>query len=425
MLNQKTISRVIALAFPFVVLLFSSPELLSQDWSQYRGSNGTGRSSDSLPSPDWQSGPNVIWKKDTALGFSSFAAYDDTVYTLVGEKAGKQLREFCVALDATTGEKRWSRALNNVKLHGGGGAGAKDNKGGDGPRSTPAYSDEHVYVYDASMNLHCLSAADGSVVWKHDILEEFNGRNIRWQNGTSPVISGDLVFIAGGGKNKSMMAFKKKDGSLYWSKGDETMTHATPIVAELNGTRQIIFFMQSGLISLAPETGKENWRVAYDWRTSSAASPIVDGDKVYCSAGYGVGAGLFQVSKSGEVTSKWRKKNRLMNHWSTPVLRDGYLYGMFGFKKYASGPLQCIELATGEIQWSERGFGQGNLILVGDKLIALSDSGELAIVKASPDSYVELARAKVLSGKCWSTPAYHDGKVFVRSTEEAACISLK
>ena len=413
-------------AVALVSLLGGSAAVHAQDWTQYRGSEGDGRSSGTFAAPDWTNGPNVVWKKSTPLGFSSFVIADGTAYTLIGAAgSGQTPKEICVAMDANTGARRWARTLGEVKYHGGGGAGARGNKGGDGPRSTPVVSDGHVYIYDAKMNLYCLAASDGSVVWKRDVQNEYSGNNIRWQNAVSPVVDGDAVFVAGGGQGQSMLAFDKKNGSLLWRRGDETMTHATPVIGELNGQKQLVFFMQSGLISVNPKSGEENWRVDYDYRTSTAASPVLDGDQVYCSAGYGVGAGVFKISKTGDVSAEWRKKNRLMNHWSTPVLRDGYLYGMFGFKKYAKGPLQCIDLATGEIQWSQAGFGQGNLILVGDKLLALSDSGELAIVEASPESYKELARAKVVSGKCWSTPSYSDGKVYVRSTTEAVCISLK
>ena len=102
-----------------------------------------------------------------------------------------------------------------------------------------------------------------------------------------------------------------------------------------------------------------------------------------------------------------------------------YLYGLFSFKQYGKGPLKCVELATGEIKWEEPGFGAGNCVIVGDKVVVLSDAGELVVASASPDKYKELARAKVLKGKCWSTPAYSNGRVYIRSTEEGVCIDLK
>ncbi len=159
-------------------------------------------------------------------------------------------------------------------------------------------------------------------------------------------------------------------------------------------------------------------------RPSTAASPIVFENYVYGSAGYGVGAKLFEI-KGNEASLVWEKPNRLMNHWSTPVFHDGHLYGMFSFKKYGRGPLECVDPMTGEIKWSERGFGPGNCIVVNGKIIALSDSGELVVAEATPDKYVELSRNKVLNGKCWSMPAIVDGKIYLRSTAEGACVSFE
>ena len=127
-----------------------------------------------------------------------------------------------------------------------------------------------------------------------------------------------------------------------------------------------------------------------------------------------------QFNLSGKV-----KKNDMFNHWSTPIYHDRHLYGMFSFKKYGDGPLQCIELITGKIKWSHDGYGPGNVILSGDNLIALADDGFLAVVKASPSKYHELARKKILNGKCWSTPILSNGLVLARSTEEAVCIDAR
>ena len=98
---------------------------------------------------------------------------------------------------------------------------------------------------------------------------------------------------------------------------------------------------------------------------------------------------------------------------------------MFSFKKYGDGPFQCIELKTGRVKWSEDGYGPGNVILAGKNLIALSDKGELAIVEASSKYYKEIGKKKLITGKCWSTPTLSQGLVFIRSTEEAVCLSVK
>lgn len=419
--------RFVSLFALCAILQSTIPLAGAQSWPQYRGPNGDGKLAAPSSAIQWSGGqPKERWKTTTALGFSSFSVADGRAITLVAaEDDSGEVLQTCVALNAETGQRLWSYSLNKSDYgRGGGGAGARGNKGGDGPRSTPTIDGDRVYVYDAQLLLVCLKADSGELVWKVDLLKEHGGRNIKWSNALSPVVDGDRVYVAGGGAGESMLAFNKMTGDVIWKTGDEMMTHATPVVREIQGKRQVIFFMQSGLIALDPTDGAELWRTPFEYRTSSAASPVTSGNLVYCSAGYGVGAGLFEIGESMEVKEVWRKPNRLINHWSTPVLHDGHLYGLFSFKRYGTGPLQCVELATGKVKWEKRGFGPGNCILVGQKLVVLSDAGELVLVKAAPEAYQELARAKVLKGKCWSTPAYSDGKIFIRSTLEGACLEV-
>jgi len=215
---------------------------------------------------------------------------------------------------------------------------------------------------------------------------------------------------------------------VVWKGQDETITHATPVVADILGVRQVIFFAKSGLVSVAEKDGALLWRFPFKFSTSTAASPVVMGDIVYCSAAYGIGGGACKISKQGDsftATELYKvADNKLANHWSTPVVKDGYLYGIFSHKQYGTAPLKCVELATGEIKWTQPGFGQGNVILVGDQILALTDDGQLVVVKAKPNAYEEVARAKVLNGKCWTTPALSDGRLYVRSTKEAVCLAL-
>jgi hypothetical protein len=215
---------------------------------------------------------------------------------------------------------------------------------------------------------------------------------------------------------------------LKWKAEDDTITHATPTAAEIHGVRQVIFFTKEGLASLSPADGKLLWRQSYRFNVSTAASPVVWDDIVYCSAGYGVGGGAYRITKKGSEWSSeelWRTEgNDVANHWSTPVVKDGKLYGMFQFKNYGNGPVKCVDIATGKVLWSQEGFGPGNVILSGDRLLALSDKGELVIMAAKPDGYEELARADVLDGKCWSTPTLAGGRIFARSTKEAACFAV-
>ena len=274
------------------------------------------------------------------------------------------------------------------------------------------------------MKLYCFKLEDGETLWSHDILKDFDGKNIKWESAASPVVDDQRVFVPGGGPGRSMLAFNRLNGELIWKTGDELMTHVTPLLTSMGGAEQILFFMQSGIHALTPDKGELIWKAEFPYNVSTAAAPVVFNDFVYASAGYGIGAKLFQVN-GDSVEKKWEKPNRLQNHWSTPVFYKGHLYGMFSFKRYGRGPMKCIDPLTGKEKWSKAGFGPGNCILVNDKLVALSDSGELVIVEATPDDYKEISRDKVLSGKCWSMPAINNGKIYLRSTTEGACVSFE
>lgn len=419
--------RVSALILALGALWICPLAATAADWPQYRGPAQTGISSESVDVTWTSAGPKVVWKIPTKNGFSSFAIANGKAFTEVNRDIDGQPREVCVALDAATGKELWAADVGAGKYDGGGDAGTADNRGGDGPRCTPTVNDGMVYVYTQHMVLHCIDAKTGKSVWSHDVMKENAGRNIGWKSAASAVIDGELVFVCGGGPGQSMLALDKKTGKVVWKAQDEMTTHATPTIATIHGVKQVIFFCQSGLVSVDPKDGKLLWKFPFSYNVSTAMSPIVSGDIVYCSAGYDVGGGACRIVRKGdgfEAKELWKKpgNKEVANHWSTPVCKDGYLYGMFSFKRYGVGPLKCVELATGKVMWEKPGFGAGNVILVGDKIVALADNGELVLVRASPAAYEELARAKVVDGKCWSTPALADGKLYVRSTKEGVCL---
>jgi outer membrane protein assembly factor BamB len=351
-------------------------------------------------------------------------------FTVVERNVQGVQSEVCVALDANTGKELWATATGLAKYPGGGDSGAPDNKGGDGPRSTPAVSGGRVFVYSADMALNCLDAATGKAVWKKNIATEFGGKNIGWKSAMSPVVDGSRVYVAGGGPGQSMMALQQASGAVAWKTGDDTMTHATPLVATLHGTPQVIFLMHSGLVALDAAGGQPLWQFEFPWRTCTGCLPVVAGNTVFCTAGYEIGGALCEVSKGAEGFSargKWRVKGdaSLASLWSPPVWKDGFLYGMISFKKFGGGPLKCVDLATGAVKWEQPGFGAGNIILAANCLIALSDDGRVVLVDPTPAGYKELARTRAVSGKCWSTPALANGRLYVRSTKEGACFDLR
>lgn len=400
----------------------------ADDWPQYNGSSGDRASNETIGTITWSQGspPTPFWRIATTNGFSSFSVADGRAFTLVSRvHTDGYLREFCVAYAASTGVELWtSPPLARASYDSGGDTAG----GGDGPRSTPTCDAYRVYVLDCGLNLYCFDVKTGAVLWSKDIVSDFGGRPINWQNAASPLLEGELVVLGGGGSGRSFLAFNRTDGALVWQTNvNERMTHASPVAATIHGVRQIIFFTQSGLVAVSADTGVELWRYGFPYSTSTGASPVVCGDLVYCSAGYGVGAGVCQVNMNGpdfEAVQVWRKPGELQNHWSTPVYYGGYVYGLYGYGAWDSAALKCVEAATGNEAWSQPGFGQGNLMRVGDKLVVLGTDGNVVVVEATRTAYMEIARADMLDGKCWSSPILSDNRIYARSTTEGVCFEF-
>lgn len=396
-------------------------------WPVYRGPNGDGTTKEAIKTPWTAESLKTIWTAPATDGFSSITTGDGIAVTLMTRDNDGVPTETCVAWAANTGKELWAFPMKMAKYDGGGKSGDKGNDGGDGPRSTPSIAGGKVFVLGGNLDLYALDAKTGKEVWKSDLTKDYNAKNIQWENAASPILEGKLCIVCTGGKGKSFLALDQGNGRPVWQSEDDAMTHATATPATIGGVRQIIFFTQTGLASVDVKNGKILWRAPFKYNVSTAASPIVWEDIVYCSAGYGVGAGAFKISKEGmgqKATELWRTEGKNINHWSTPVCKDGFLYGMFSFKEYGKGPIACVDIRTGEKKWEQTGFGPGNVILAGDKLVILSDKGELVLAEASPESYKELSRADVLEGKCWSTPTLAYGHVFARSTKEAKCLEL-
>jgi hypothetical protein len=216
------------------------------------------------------------------------------------------------------------------------------------------------------------------------------------------------------------------------------MTHSTPVLATIQGVRQVIFATQSGLVSLDPTSGSLLWRFAYPffYSTCIGVSPVVYEDMVFvCGAhAYGMGSVVVQVAlgEQGWTTSRLWSTNNPASHWMTPVCHQGFLYGQFGIQQFDSvnGQLKCIDMRTGAQKWSTNGFGRGGTLLVDDHLLVVTERGQLVLVQAVTNAYTEVARFQVITNysdfmnKCWNTPALSDGRAYIRSTSYAACFDL-
>lgn len=397
------------------------PRVEGAEWTHYRGPTHDGVY-DGPFQTDWDARPpRLLWRKPASPALSSLTISAGRAFTQGRRAVAGSDREFAIALNAATGEELWAVNLDQAEYPNGG---VGDD---DGPRSTPVVDGDHVYVLSSYLRLYCLEAATGHVVWQRNFPSEFSSAVIPWQNAASPLIVGDLVILNSNAGSTRLIAVRKSDGVTAWRRQNESMTQSTPVLAEVAGITQVIFHAQSGLVSVRPETGDLLWRFALPYSTSTAASPVVDGNLVYGSAAYSSGSGVVSLAAGGggstiTATSRWTRRSFNMNHWATAIAHLGHIYSVAG---QDSTSLRCIDTAAGTENWRTSSVGTGDVgygsvLKAGGALLVLTASGEAVLAELTPTGYHELTHLQVVEGRTWNSPALDDGVLYARSTTEIA-----
>ncbi len=381
----------------------------SADWAHYRGPGAQGVSAEKMPALP-AGGPQQLWTAQVGTGTSSVTASGEHVFTM-GNADGKDV-VWC--LNAKTGSVVWKHEyafdLDKRMFEG-------------GTAATPTLDGNRVYSVSDQGDLFCLDATTGKVIWSKHYQKNFGGKRPQWGFAGSPTVEGKLLLLDVGGKGASTVALDKATGATVWKSGDDAAGYASPVVALIAGKRTVVMFKAGHLVGL-DLGGRELWRAA--WKTSydvNAATPIVAGDKVFVSSGYGAGCALFEVTAGG-VTERWRNKG-IKSHVNTPALYQGHLYGIDG-QTGPGSPLTCLDLPTGATKWQEKTVGGGAVVVADGKLICLTEKGELVIGEASPAGFKALSRTQVLGKRCWVQPTYAGGRIFCRNNEgDLVALELK
>ena len=383
------------------------PEAL---WPAYRGAARDGRYRHPIRT-DWPAhGLPRLWQQPIGGGYASFAAADGRLFTI------EQRRdlEVVTAYDAETGRELWAHGWE---------ANFREMLGGDGPRATPTWDDGRLFALGATGELHSLDAATGALRWRTNILADASAANLTWAMSASPlVVDGMVVVLPGGGNGRSVAAYDADTGDLVWTALDDVQGYTAPMLVELAGVRQILVVTARRAAGLAVEDGTVLWD--YPWVVSNVpnmSQPVVlDGNRVFLSASYGQGAALVDISHTGgglSVRELWRT-NRMKNKFSSSVVHEGYIYGL------DESILACLNADTGELVWKGGRYGYGQLLLAAGHLVVLTERGDVALVRATPDGHDELAQFSAIGGKTWNTPTIADGRLFVRNTTEMAAFDI-
>ncbi|MCX6345132.1 MAG: PQQ-binding-like beta-propeller repeat protein [Armatimonadetes bacterium] len=395
-------------AFAVFAAMCVSGTLTAADWPQFKGPSANGFAPDTGINKNWtKTPPKVLWTTPmNDDGYAGVSVGGGKVFVINHEGSKDILR----AIDIATGKDAWTYTYEDTD---------KANRGF--ARSTPIFDLGNVYSLSRLGILNCLKVKTGKLIWSRDICKDFNGKRPGWDYAYSPLIDKNKLIVMPGGPDAGVVALDKKTGkTVIWQGGSNVSSYATPVLATIQGKQQYVTFDAVGLAGVDVASGKQLW--SFPWKTDcdcNAATPIVMGDSVYITSGYGHGCAMVDITAEG-AKGRWENK-QMQAQFASPIFYKGYIYG-------AGDPnfLMCMDPKDGSIKWKQEGFGKGSIVGVDGTIIAMTgNTGEVVMVNLAPDAYKELGRIKPLEGDCWTAPIISNGKLIVRDKKNIACIAIK
>jgi outer membrane protein assembly factor BamB len=403
-----------------LVLLLCCLPAAAADWPQWLGPTRDGVSTETVK--PWKGKLKVLWRKPVGPGHSSPVVAGGKVY-LHAQVEGKD-EEAVTAYDAKTGKQAWSTGYPRAKFW---------SPFGTGPQGTPAVVDGKLYSYGATGVLACFDTKKGALEWKVDTRKEFKAKALFFGAACSPLVEGDKVLVNVGGTGASVVAFKRDSGEVAWKALDDPASYSSGIAFGQGKGRQVVFLTQKGVRSLAPADGKVLWEFPLvDRLNESSTTPVKVGDVLLASSVTFGTVGLELETKGGKPAAKQLWKNaKLTCYFSTPIpVGKEHVYMVTGAATLfnPTSTLHCVEVKTGKVLWSKEKVGKYHAAMVrtaDDKLLLLSDLGDLILLDPSPKGYKELARSKVVDKEqIWAHPALSDGRVYLRDEKDLICLQL-
>lgn len=383
----------------------------SAPWTQWRGPGRDG----SVPGDGWPDRLSALeaqWRVPLGRGYPGPVVAGDRVFVVETVDASHAAAR---ALRRDTGEELWRRvwpATGSVPFF------ARAN--GDWVRSTPAYDGATLFVGDMNEVLHALDAGTGEVRWTVDFPKRFETAIPDFGFASSPLLDGDHLYVQAA---NSLVKLDKATGETVWRRlqhGGEIQSggaFSSPILATLNGRRQLVVLTRDALYGVDPQTGETLWsREVPNFRGMNILTPVVHGDAVFTSP-YRGQSYLFTVRDLGDglrVEETWT--NKASGYMSTPVIVDDHVYLHLG-----NGRLDCIDLRSGESRWRTESLGKyWSMTHQGDKILALDDRGSLYLLRANPQAFELLDRRQVSDQDTWGHLAVSGEQLFVRELEGIA-----
>lgn len=392
----------------------------AKDWPCWGGPNHDFTIKAAAPlAESWPAdGPKQLWKLDVKGGYSSIPVVDGVAYVMARDGDDELLH----AIDANSGEQKWEYRYAAPIPPSSGNDGYTDAFG-YGPNSTPLVLDDCVVMIGHTSKMHCINK-DGSLKWKHDLREEYNGTLAGFGYSASPILYKGAVIALVGGEGHALMSFNPKDGSVNWAKHDYAISYGSPRIMQLDGKDVLVTQVTNHALACDPSTGEMLWSAPREYQyRHNAASPIVcSGDMVFFGTpGKGGKSGCYKLSWDGDkINGEEMWESRFAQVHQNTLAIDGKLLSSNG----RPAIVEAVSLEDGDSLWRSRDFGHSNFVMVGDKLVALTEDGTLRLCKMSGEGLEVMASAKLLGERSWGPPTIVGTKCYIRNPEAVIAVDL-
>ena len=398
------------------------------DWPQWRGPNRDAVVKDPVHSLDkLPTDPKVLWKIDAGPGQSSPVIAGGKVVYFDAQKN----QEVAHCLDAATGKVLWETPVGPTVEF--------SPAYGGGPRCTPIIDGDRAYLQSSGGEFRCLSMKDGKKIWGVSFGTDYGATFLgnktgdpaaketasrRHGNNGSACIDGNRIFVPVGSVNgATLVCYDKMTGKELWKAGNDNTAYSSVMFGTLGGVKQAVHFTADALMGVDAASGKILWRVPLKTGAKRhACTPVIGPDSVVV-ASTSIGTQKFNVVKSTagvDAVQAWENKD-CKTILGTPTLLGKNLFTLGPTDHTA---LKCLDFSNGSEVWSQPGFGDyASLTTVNDKILVLNSTGELILVRANPAKYEELGRVQ-LCAKTWASPAYADGKIYVKDDGHLTAYAL-